>query len=453
MFYEAKQLTIKMRRKEPRILIVNGQSIYDNNATGITLRSIVSRFDVKNVKEVYYSNEKGSQHDKEIESFKLDSSTVPLNCFVRRIIGRRGIDNYNKSIKNLDVRSKEGAKNIKVLIKSFLLGFINASPIKIKDKDIIRIIDDFSPEIVYTLGADIIPLRLASFFSKRYDIPIMIHYMDNWPETKYTLHFILRPFRGLLIRLLNVIQKENPIALVISEKMATAYNKRFAPVLHFAIMNSIDIISDSSITNIGNNHNDKVILAYLGGLHLNRYKQLVQVEKAIINHNKRNHSNEVRLLIYTSEEDKNKYEDEFDLNYVEFKDYVPHERVFNEYQKADILVHIESFDHKLIDYTKYSLSTKISEYMFAGKPILLYAPKELAVYQYVSESNCGICVETFDELQNAIEEMAINDKRRLMLGSEGRKKAMKNHTTEAAYQILLNACNELIDVKAGNRNV
>ena len=67
-----------MKSKEPRILIVNGQSMYDNNATGITLRSIVSLFNVQNIKEVYYSNEKqkNKKKDVEIESFKLDDKTM-----------------------------------------------------------------------------------------------------------------------------------------------------------------------------------------------------------------------------------------------------------------------------------------------------------------------------------------------------------------------------------------
>ena len=164
--------------------------------------------------------------------------TIPFNWFIRKTIGRKGIDKYNKSIKKIDARSIEANTNVKIIIKKVLLGLINTSPITIRDRNIIDSLDKFSPDIIYSLGADILPLKLSLYFSKRYNIPILLHYMDNWPETKYAHSILLKPFRKRLIRTLKKIQDENNVALVISEKMALAYNESFPLVSHYALMNS-----------------------------------------------------------------------------------------------------------------------------------------------------------------------------------------------------------------------
>lgn len=444
-----------MQDREPKILIVNGQSIYDQNATGITLKSIFSCYNKDNVMEVYYS-----QGDLPIEiiknsisSVKLKAESVPLNYAIRKFLGKKRINTFNQSINYIDIRSQNAKKNKKVILKAFILGLINYSPLIIRDKEILNKIDDFSPDIIYTLGADIIPLKLAIFFSKRYKrIPILLHYMDNWVETKYSNFFILKPFHKKLHKILNKIHKCNPRALVISDKMAKEYNLNFKSVTHYSLMNSIDIHNVKFHLESQNNRKDIIIFAYLGGLHLNRDKQLLEIQKAINEFNISYKQKKAKLRIYTSKNDRKKFEYEFDTSSVEFCDYVDHDKVYIEYQKADVLVHIESFDEELVKYTKYSLSTKISEYMFAKKPILLYAPYESAVYQYILENECGFCTDNYEELKKLIKILIFESKKRSFLGYNGFKNAMQRHTIEAAHNTLVKVCYELLEESGGNEN-
>lgn len=428
-----------------KILIVNGQSMHDKNATGITLESMFSKFDSDSIAEVYYSQiQPNVESTDAYRSYCLPIETVPLNRFIRQWLGRKRINNYNQSITGIDLRSNEAKNNKKAMFKSFILGLINYSPLFVKDKSVLKEIDNFKPDVIYTLGADIIPLKLAVFFSKRYgNIPILIHYMDNWLETKYANSIALLLFRKKLQRIISDIRRKNKYALVISDKMASEYDEKYCPVKHFPIMNSIAVDGNQLIKSVKKDKED-VIFAYLGGLHLGRDEQLVRIQNAIEQYNCTCKEPKAKLFIYTSKTNKDNFEKKFDKSCVEFKDFVPHERVFMEYEKVDVLLHIESFDSDLIDFTKYSLSTKISEYMFSGKPILLYAPEELAVYQYIQNNRCGVCVHEEEHLVESITKLVADKEFRNKLGNNGYYTAIQKHSTEAAYHTILSVSRLLI---------
>ena len=76
------------------------------------------------------------------------------------------------------------------------------------------------------------------------------------------------------------------------------------------------------------------------------------------------------------------------------------------YADADILLHVESFDKKSIASTKYSFSTKIPEYLSAGKCVLAVGPSEVASLGYLSE--CACAVSDTLALSSALERL-IND--------------------------------------------
>ncbi|GAB3957775.1 hypothetical protein GCM10027614_73890 [Micromonospora vulcania] len=65
-------------------------------------------------------------------------------------------------------------------------------------------------------------------------------------------------------------------------------------------------------------------------------------------------------------------------------------------RSADVLVHIESFDQEIRRYTRYSVSTKIPQYLASGRPIFGYGPAEVASMNHIQEANAGVIVGTND---------------------------------------------------------
>lgn len=433
---------------EPRILIVNAQSMYDRNATAITLRSIFSTYNSDKVMEVYYPQVEQSEkeHDIGIYSIKLQEKTFPINYFIRRMISRKFIQRYNAHLPIADIRSKTSQNSIRAKLKLLVLGLINCSPLIGIDKEIADTVDSFSPDVIYTLGGDIIPLTMALYFSKRYgSCPILIHYMDNWLETKYAGCGINRLFRHVLLKKLSRVQQCGNAALVISPMMAQHYDNLFTKIRHFPLMNCIDL---SDYTNKQKHIRNQQTFVYAGGLHLNRHKQLIMIEKAIrIANETGENASTGKILIYTSEKDREQFEKCFDQRITCFLPYVPHNQIQIVYETADVLVHVEDFDPGLISFTKYSISTKISEYMHSGRPILCYAPKNIAVYKYIESISSGICASSDFELQNAIM-ICLNDESRLAeMGANGRKAALSAHSFEAGHNTLMRAIEMILSTK------
>ena len=59
---------------------------------------------------------------------------------------------------------------------------------------------------------------------------------------------------------------------------------------------------------------------------------------------------------------------------------------------ADILVIANDFHPKGIKFLKYSMPTKVPEYMISGTPILVYASPETALFKFFHQNKCGHCV-------------------------------------------------------------
>ena len=81
-------------------------------------------------------------------------------------------------------------------------------------------------------------------------------------------------------------------------------------------------------------------------------------------------------------------------------------------QKADILLHVESFDKKAIASTKYSFSTKIPEYLSAGKCVFAVGPSNVASIKYLSQFSCvsNENDDIYNELLNLINDNDLRNK-------------------------------------------
>jgi glycosyltransferase involved in cell wall biosynthesis len=63
---------------------------------------------------------------------------------------------------------------------------------------------------------------------------------------------------------------------------------------------------------------------------------------------------------------------------------------------ADILVHVESFRPEIRRYIRYSVSTKIPQYLAAGRPVLGVGPAEVASMAHIRSARAGIVVGADD---------------------------------------------------------
>ena len=118
-------------------------------------------------------------------------------------------------------------------------------------------------------------------------------------------------------------------------------------------MNAVDF---EKFYNLSQNSGDSIIFTYTGGLHLERWKALKDVETALTKLKQNGYN--VKLKIYTGSQEMIP-EDYFDNLITEVHEQVPHSEVNKILKEANVLVHVEVQNPILMGFFKYSISVII----------------------------------------------------------------------------------------------
>lgn len=148
--------------------------------------------------------------------------------------------------------------------------------------------------------------------------------------------------------------KRCKLVVTISSSMAEAYHEKFQKET-LVLMNTVDL---SKFKGPASKPTGITHFVYAGGLHLDRWKALKEIAEAI-----KETDGKGILDIFTSKDSIELYHSNFKMLPVAFHEAVPHEHINEVYQKADVLVHTEVQSEKMKGFFKYSISTKIPEYL------------------------------------------------------------------------------------------
>ncbi len=168
---------------------------------------------------------------------------------------------------------------------------------------------------------------------------------------------------------------------------------------------------------------------YTGNVIPGRYKTLDCIGKALDTLNADTIRAEVH--IYSGNTLSKKMERCFKHNGMIFHGSANYKKVYEEQEKADVVLHVEDFSVKNKLKTRLSLSTKIIDYLAKGKCILAIGPEDVASMEYLAESDAAICVTDKNHVENTLSQILENAEERIRAQEE---KAMlcirKNHNAE-----------------------
>lgn len=152
--------------------------------------------------------------------------------------------------------------------------------------------------------------------------------------------------------------------------------------------------------------NNPIRMMYAGRLYCNRWKTLAAIGEAL---EKLNRDQERMLLdIYTADVLTSKQKRVLGG----FKHLCVHapitsSQLAEEYKKADIALHVESFDKEYRLATRYSFSTKIIDLMASSCAIMAICWEKHAGYQYLKKHYAALCVSDYEGILPLLQK--IND--------------------------------------------
>ena len=413
-----------------KILVINTQSLNHNNATGVTLRSMFRNVPCEDLAELYMQPCVLAEDALPIRAVHLGSQECPIRTLAN-CLNKKSTESAPVAVQVSESHRGE----VKRRIRERLIMSVDFEAVFLTRR-IRKFLKEFAPDCIYTLGNSIDAMKYVCKVAKLCGISVLPHFMDNWQEShrygngKYPLH------QKVTQKWLKKMYAYAACALTISEKMAEVYGRRWK-IRHFALMNTVDV---ERFRCEQNRTAGEKVFVYAGGLHLNRYRSLAAIAKSVDEQNATHPEKLYHLEIYTDEKSKSLYESALSVySSVTFRPYVTHENILSVYRRAFVLVHIESFDTENRSFIRYSLSTKISEYLATGLPILLYAPSDIFVTEYLKSHDAAAVASDENTLKLIVKRMTEDAAYRGRIGKNAQRLANEKHTIASATDILSRA--------------
>lgn len=251
-------------------------------------------------------------------------------------------------------------------------------------------LEEYNPGLLYFQISN----RESIFFARelvgRLGIPSVIHMMDDWPSSIADGSIFRYYWKGKVARELQQLMDKVDVHLSICDEMSAEYQKRYGFNFH-AFHNTIELDrwmrwakKDLNI------HGGTMNVLFSGRIGKGIQQSLVELADAI--DTLRRMGFDITLQIQSPRSDPAILDQLKSYECVSINSTAEYERIPEIYSMADILVIANDFHPKGIKFLKYSMPTKVPEYMISGTPILVYASPETALFKFFHQNKCGHCV-------------------------------------------------------------
>ena len=288
---------------------------------------------------------------------------------------------------------------------------------------------EFGPELLYLQISNRESILFSIDLMDFLKIPSVIHMMDDWPTT-IAHHGLLKKFWGRKInfefrKLLEKVDLHLSISDAMSEEYHIRYKKSF-----MAFHNPVDVSMYESPTIPYNKHKTDFKILYIGRIGIANQHTISLFAEYISNIS--DNSTEVTFDIITKDSEASVIMKIKDLRNVRIKPPVKHEVIPGLMKQYDILLLPLDFTKAGMEFSKFSIPTKVSEYMLSGVPILVLAPRDTAVSQFFLKYECGFCATRLEEgeLKRALHTLLHNNEFRISCSEKSYRIAIEKFDRE-----------------------
>lgn len=265
-----------------------------------------------------------------------------------------------------------------------------------------RFLDDFKPDIIFSQRLGSVKLcRLERVIVRLSGCPLISYTGDN----EYSLHLIsFSPFfwiRRFMVRhALNHNIPMNSLYYVSSREQAATYSKRFG------VQTKLLFKCGSYLPELVHRKpNQPIRIVYAGKLYCGRWKTLAMLAKAIEQVNV--DSVKILLDIYTRDQVTKKQRAALhDSKNVFLRGAAAPSEISVIYSKADIALHVESFDRKNRLLTQHSYSTKVIDCLSSGCAVMAIGWEKHSACVELKKSDAAFVAtgkqECFDIIQQIV---------------------------------------------------
>lgn len=260
-------------------------------------------------------------------------------------------------------------------------------------------ISEFRPDVLYTILGTIGMMELVDRIRQRFDLPLVVHFMDDWASHLYRGGLAAPIPNARMRRLLRMLVAAAADRLAIGEDMAAAYEARYGKPFA-AFQNAVDLEAvRSQVENPAppERPNGPVRVLYVGSIFANaQLHSLIDLARAIAR--LAADGLPFRLDIHSPDHLAAPFRGDLALSpAVALHDTIEDDReFFHTIAHADILAMPVNFDAESMRLIRYSMPTKLPAYLASGTPILAYGPPGMAQIEDARRQGWGLIVDRRD---------------------------------------------------------
>lgn len=401
----------------PKILIL-GETFRVNGGGGITLINLFKGWDPKNLavvtERIYETSfEVGCKKFYRLGDLEL-KMPFPFN-HINKIQPSGEVKVLEQEKNQTLTKQKQKKKQIikfrvekayyKLLLITGIYHFLNKITLS---EQLLDWINEYSPDIIYAQPFRFSDMLFIAELQQKTSIPMAVHIMDdsisflNKPNLLY--YYWRKKTKSVFRQLIDSSIVLMSISQLMSDEYYKRYKRKFIP-----IRNPIELSKWVPFIKQTWRISDTVNIIYTGRLAIPNVNTLFQFCKVVDHLNKTGQN--ITFDIFSIDDNKRFKRNIENLFGVYVHNPIPYEEIPQLIPQYDIALLPIDFNKKGIRYAKYSISTKTSEYMISGVPILLIAPKEVALSIYAIEKKCMLCVneDNHDQISAALVKL-IEDK-------------------------------------------
>lgn len=414
----------------PRVLFITPHAFNKVSGTGITFTNLF----------------KGWPKDR-IATVHNDAMAVTTDvCDTYYRLGGDEIRKFGGSITNQSatqddtglISSSQPSGRMKVLLAAKKWIFGDGLPQRgILTHELGAWIEEFKPDVIYTILGSNGLMDIVEHVQQRFDIPMVVHIMDDWMSGAFKTGLLGWVQRRRMLKSVRRIIEKSSLRFSICDAMSEAYLERFGvPFESFQNVVNIEAVAPyvTDPTVLGS----PVKIVYAGSVFEYAQQQsLIDCCQAVAQ--LANEGASVQLDIHCPPSHISGMEEQFVVGPA-IKLHGPltdDDDFFSTICSADILLLPTNFDHRSIDFIRYSMPTRVPAYLASGTPILLYGPSEVAQVQYAEKSSWGLVLVNRDieMLKEAIMSLIEDTKYRAKLSACACKTALESHDVQHVHEI------------------
>lgn len=411
----------------PRVLVVAAAPLGFSTGTGTTLSNLFGDWPPDRLAQLYLT---GQEYvNQSYCSYFYSPRNTPVDYYTRRLLKWRGRSLVQGAPAIGAVPPGETGRSMTAALHRQLRAIADLSPLRMSPS-LLEWLRNYRPDVVYSPLGSVRIMRLAARIARQCRRPIVPHFMDDWPRTLYSSGELFGHALDAVDSSLRDVISLSRCGVCISWPMAEEYRERYRlPLTVF-----VNCVDDSAfgdpkeITSKTLFKARTLRLVYVGGLHLGRWRSLMDIAHALEGLGVG--GPKPQLFIYAPKDDIARYREAFlGPTTVRVAGPIAGREVSKVLSDADLLVHVESFDENIRRYTRLSVSTKIPQYMAAGRPIFAYGPPDLASMRHISTAKAGIVAGENDSrsLAALLESVCANIAQHRELGYNGYLYAAEHH--------------------------